>query len=96
MPVVLDPDAAAVYQAFLDANRPPYETLTAPEARERYLAGPLRHQPRAAGACTRSKTSRHPRPARQRSPRASTRRSGCARSGGLVAVRLCSCTAAAL
>ncbi|MGQ0686474.1 alpha/beta hydrolase [Bradyrhizobium sp.] len=38
MPVVLDPDAAAVYQAFLEANRPPYETLTPPEAREMYLA----------------------------------------------------------
>jgi acetyl esterase len=36
MPVVLDPDAAAVYEAFQEANRPPYETLTAPEAREDY------------------------------------------------------------
>ena len=36
MPVVLDPDAAAVYKAFLDAGRPPYEMLTAPEAREDY------------------------------------------------------------
>ncbi|QPF88794.1 alpha/beta hydrolase [Bradyrhizobium commune] len=33
MPVVLDPDAAAVYKAFQDAARPPYETLTVPEAR---------------------------------------------------------------
>jgi acetyl esterase len=37
MPVVLDPDAAAVLQAFRDAGRPPYETLTPPEAREWYL-----------------------------------------------------------
>src|SRR5882724_5109209 len=39
MPVTLDPDAAAVYQAFQDAGRPPYETLTPPEARAYYLAG---------------------------------------------------------
>ena len=38
MPVTLDPDAAAVYQAFQDAGRPPYETLTPPEARAYYLA----------------------------------------------------------
>jgi alpha/beta hydrolase fold len=38
MPVVLDPDAAAVYRAFQEAGRPAYETLTAPEAREYYLA----------------------------------------------------------
>ena len=25
MPVVLDPDSKAVYKAFLDAKRPPYE-----------------------------------------------------------------------
>src|SRR5581483_12107924 len=36
MPVVLDSDAAFVYQAFKDADRPPYETLTPPEAREFY------------------------------------------------------------
>ncbi|MBR0828324.1 alpha/beta hydrolase [Bradyrhizobium manausense] len=41
MPVVLDPDAAAVYKAFLEAGRPPYETLTAPEARESYLQAHL-------------------------------------------------------
>ncbi len=39
MPVTLDPDAAAVYKAFQEAGRPAYETLTAPEAREFYLAG---------------------------------------------------------
>jgi len=38
MPVVLDPDADAVYKAFQEAGRPPYETLTAPEAREFYMA----------------------------------------------------------
>ncbi|VIO79058.1 Carboxylesterase NlhH [Bradyrhizobium ivorense] len=38
MPVVLDPDAAAVYKAFQEAGRPAYETLTAPEAREFYRA----------------------------------------------------------
>jgi acetyl esterase len=36
MPVVLDPDAAAVYEAFKAAGRPAYETLTPPEAREFY------------------------------------------------------------
>ncbi|MCJ9707256.1 alpha/beta hydrolase, partial [Bradyrhizobium sp. SHOUNA76] len=36
MPVVLDPDAAAVYRAFQDAGRPAYETLTAAEARAYY------------------------------------------------------------
>ncbi len=37
MPVVLDPDAAAVYKAFQEAGRPAYETLTPPEARDYYL-----------------------------------------------------------
>ena len=41
MPVTLDPDAAAVLQAFRDAGRPPYETLTPPEARDYYLAARL-------------------------------------------------------
>jgi acetyl esterase len=36
MPVVLDPDAAAVYKAFQEAGRPAYETLTATEARAYY------------------------------------------------------------
>jgi acetyl esterase len=36
MPVVLDPDAAAVYKAFQEAGRPAYETLTPPEARDYY------------------------------------------------------------
>ena len=39
MPVVLDPDAAAVYNAFQEAGRPPYETVGAVTARELYLAG---------------------------------------------------------
>jgi acetyl esterase len=39
MPVTLDPDAAAVFKAFQDAGRPPYETLTPEQAREFYLAG---------------------------------------------------------
>jgi acetyl esterase len=44
MPVVLDPDAAAVFKAFQDAGRPPYETLTPAEARAAYLAGrPVTH-----------------------------------------------------
>jgi acetyl esterase len=41
MPVTLDPDAAAVFKAFQEAGRPAYETLTAPEAREFYLAARL-------------------------------------------------------
>jgi acetyl esterase len=36
MPVVLDPDAAAVYKAFQEAGRPAFETLTAAEARDSY------------------------------------------------------------
>jgi acetyl esterase len=37
MPVVLDPDAAAVFKAFQEAGRPAYETLTPVEARAYYL-----------------------------------------------------------
>ena len=36
MPVVLDPDAAAVYAAFQAAGRPPYESVSPAEAREFY------------------------------------------------------------
>jgi acetyl esterase len=36
MPVTLDPDAAHVYQAFQEAGRPAYETLSPVEAREYY------------------------------------------------------------
>ena len=39
MPVILDPDAAAVFKAFLEAGRPPYETVSPVEARELYLKG---------------------------------------------------------
>ena len=39
MPTVLDPDSAAVYKAFQEAGRPPYETLTPSEARAFYLQG---------------------------------------------------------
>jgi acetyl esterase len=39
MPVILDPDAAAVFKAFQDAGRPPYETVSPAEARELYLKG---------------------------------------------------------
>jgi len=41
MPVVLDPDAAAVYKAFQEAGRPPYESVSPAEARELYLKGRL-------------------------------------------------------
>ena len=39
MPAVLDPDAAAVFKAFQEAGRPPYESGTPVKARELYLAG---------------------------------------------------------
>jgi len=45
MPVVLDPDAAAVYKAYLEAGRPAYETLTAPEARDYYMQARLISNP---------------------------------------------------
>ena len=38
MPIVLDPDAAAIYKAFQEAGRPAYETLPPREAREFYVA----------------------------------------------------------
>jgi acetyl esterase len=41
MPVTLDPDAAAVLQAFQEAGRPPYESLSPAEAREFYSQGRL-------------------------------------------------------
>jgi len=41
MPVVLDPDAAAVYAAFQEAGRPAYETLPPSEARDLYVAARL-------------------------------------------------------
>jgi acetyl esterase len=39
MPVTLDPDANAVFRAFQEAGRPPYETVSPAEARELYLKG---------------------------------------------------------
>src|SRR5947208_5462187 len=39
MPITLDPDAAAVYKAYQEAGRPPYETVSPAEARQLYLAG---------------------------------------------------------
>src|SRR5580700_7517588 len=45
MPVTLDPDAAAVFKAFQEAGRPAYETLTAPQAREFYLAARVVNNP---------------------------------------------------
>jgi acetyl esterase len=45
MPVVLDPDSKAVYQAFLDAKRPPYENGTPAQAREMYLAARFASNP---------------------------------------------------
>jgi acetyl esterase len=45
MPVILDPDAAAVFKAFQEAGRPAYETLTAPEARDYYMQARLVSNP---------------------------------------------------
>jgi len=45
MSVVLDPSAAAVMKAFRDANRPSYETMSPPEAREAYMAARAASQP---------------------------------------------------
>jgi acetyl esterase len=41
MPVTLDPDAAAVFKAFQEAGRPPYESVSPTEARELYLKARL-------------------------------------------------------
>jgi acetyl esterase len=41
MPVILDPDAAAVFKAFQEAGRPPYENGSPAEARELYLKARL-------------------------------------------------------
>ncbi|MDO9562924.1 MAG: alpha/beta hydrolase, partial [Bradyrhizobium sp.] len=45
MPAVLDPDAAAVFKAFQEAGRPPYETVGPVEARRLYLAGRIVSNP---------------------------------------------------
>ena len=41
MPVILDPDAAAVFRAFQEAGRPAYETLSPAEARDYYFTARL-------------------------------------------------------
>jgi acetyl esterase len=45
MAAKLDPDAEAVYQAFQQAGRPPYEAGTPDEARQLYLAGTAAARP---------------------------------------------------
>jgi acetyl esterase len=45
MPAILDPDAAAVFKAFQEAGRPPYETVGHAEARRLYLAGRIVSNP---------------------------------------------------
>jgi acetyl esterase len=45
MPVSLDPDAAAVFKAYQEAGRPPYETVSPSEAREFYLQARLVSNP---------------------------------------------------
>src|ERR1700743_3516464 len=45
MPVTLDPDAAAVFAAFQEAGRPPFETVTPAEARELYSKGGIVTRP---------------------------------------------------
>lgn len=47
MPVVLDPDAAAVYKLVQEAGRPAYETLTASEARAYYAQARFATNPEA-------------------------------------------------
>ena len=82
MPVTLDPDAAAVFKAFQEAGRPPYETVSPAEAREFYLQGRVVTNPGAAGAQIGRSRLRSPRPP-ARSRRGSTRRPNCGRAGGL-------------
>ena len=73
MPVTLDPDAAAVFKAFQEAGRPPYETLSPAEAREFYLAGRVVTNPEAARTEI-GRAAFDPRACTDRSRRASTRR----------------------
>ena len=91
MPVVLDPDAAAVYKAFQDAGRPAYETLTAPEAREFYNQARFVSNPEPP-ALESAKDIAIPAPARQRSRPGSTHRRRCARR---TALRHASCSSMA-
>jgi acetyl esterase len=77
MPVVLDPDAAAVYKAFQEAGRPPYETVGPVKARELYLAArPVANPEPPELESVGPGRSPHPM---VRSRRASTRRRNCAR-----------------
>ena len=62
MPVVLDPDAAAVFKAFQEAGRPPYETVTPTEARATLSGRPRRHQSRTAGTGIGQSRCRSPAP----------------------------------
>ena len=45
MPVTLDPDAALVFQAYQEAGRPPYETVSPAEARAFYMQARLVSNP---------------------------------------------------
>ena len=45
MPAKLDPDAAAVFKAFQEAGRPPFESVSPSQARELYRAGRLPTNP---------------------------------------------------
>ena len=63
MPAVLDPDAAAVFKAFQEAGRPPYETVGHTVARELYLAGRVVSNPEPPELEI-GETAVDPRPAR--------------------------------
>ncbi len=52
MLVTLDPDAAAVFKAFQKADRPAYETLKGPEAREFYMQARLVSNPEPPELCS--------------------------------------------
>ncbi len=78
MPVILDPDAAAVYKAFQEAGRPAYETLTAAGSARVLSATPASSPIPSRPNSNRSSRCRSPRRT-ARSRRASTRRRRCAR-----------------
>ena len=82
MPVVLDPDAAAVYKAFQEADRPPYETVSPAEAREFYLAGRPVSNPEPPELES-ARAAVDPRARTARSRRASTRRRQLRKTNGL-------------
>ena len=81
MPVILDPDAAAIYRAFQEAGRPAYETLSPAEAREFYLAARFVANPEPPELQS-VKPLAIPAP-HGRFPRASIRRRSCARPAAL-------------